>query len=104
VGAVRAGLGILLAAVLGLACCGRDMPIDLADRGGWVRLPDDPLGPGFNRQRGHRGCRRRFLDRPGGLIGGSRSLRDCDTAQGVRARKHRGFASGVSWVCSRVSC
>ena len=43
VGAVRFSLRILCAAVLGLACCGPDMPIDLADRGGWVRLPDPPL-------------------------------------------------------------
>ena len=42
-GAVRVGLGVLGAVVLGLAGCGDDMPIDLADRGGWVRLPDPPL-------------------------------------------------------------
>lgn len=41
--AVRFGLGILCAAVLGLAGCGQDKPIDLADRGVWVRLPDPPL-------------------------------------------------------------
>ena len=29
--------------VLGLAGCGQDMPIDLAARGDWVRLPDPPL-------------------------------------------------------------
>ena len=29
--------------VLGLAGCGQDMPIDLAERGSWVRLPDPPL-------------------------------------------------------------
>ncbi len=34
---------MLCAAVLGLVGCGEDMPIDLADRGGWVRLPDPPL-------------------------------------------------------------
>ena len=43
VGAVRISLGALFAAVLCLACCGQDMPIDLADRGSWVRLPDPPL-------------------------------------------------------------
>ena len=42
-GAVKVGLGMLGAVVLGLAGCGDDMPIDLADRGGWVRLPDPPL-------------------------------------------------------------
>ena len=42
-GAVKLGLGMLAAVVLGLAGCGDDMPIDLADRGGWARLPDPPL-------------------------------------------------------------
>ena len=41
--AVRIGLGVLCAVVLGLAGCGQDMPIDLAERGAWVRLPDPPL-------------------------------------------------------------
>ena len=39
----KVGLGILSVAVLGLAGCGQDMPIDLAERGGWTRLPDPPL-------------------------------------------------------------
>ena len=43
VGAVKVGLGVLCAVVLGLGGCGQDMPIDLAERGGWVRLPDPPL-------------------------------------------------------------
>ena len=43
VSAVRVGLGVLCAVVLGLAGCGQDMPIDLAERGGWVRLPEPPL-------------------------------------------------------------
>ena len=43
VSAVRVRLGVLCAVVLGLVGCGDDMPIDLADRGGWVRLPDPPL-------------------------------------------------------------
>ena len=43
VSAVRVGLGVLCAVVLGLAGCGQDMPIDLADRGDWVRLPEPPL-------------------------------------------------------------
>ena len=34
---------MLSAVVLGLAGCGQDMPIDLAERGGWVRLPAPPL-------------------------------------------------------------
>ena len=42
-GAVKVGLGVLSAVVLGLAGCGQDMPIDLAERGVWVRLPDPPL-------------------------------------------------------------
>ena len=41
--AVKVGLGILSVVVLGLAGCGQDMPIDLAGRGGWARLPDPPL-------------------------------------------------------------
>ena len=41
--AVKVGLGILSVVVLGLAGCGQDMPIDLAERGGWARLPDPPL-------------------------------------------------------------
>ena len=41
--AVGVGLGVLSAVVLGLAGCGQDMPVDLAERGGWVRLPDPPL-------------------------------------------------------------
>ena len=40
---VKVGLGVLCAVVLGLVGCGQDMPIDLAERGGWVRLPDPPL-------------------------------------------------------------
>ena len=36
-------MGVLCAVVLGLVGCGEDVPIDLADRGGWVRLPDPPL-------------------------------------------------------------
>ena len=43
VSAVRVGLGVLSVVVLGLAGCGQDVPIDLADRGAWVRLPDPPL-------------------------------------------------------------
>ena len=34
---------VFCAVVLGLAGCGQDMAIDLAERGGWVRLPDPPL-------------------------------------------------------------
>lgn len=45
-GAVKAGLGVLCVALLGLAGCGQDMLIDLADRGVWVRLPDPPLSGG----------------------------------------------------------
>ncbi len=36
-------MGVLCVVVLGLVGCGEDVPIDLADRGGWVRLPDPPL-------------------------------------------------------------
>ena len=43
VNAVKVGLGMLCVVVLGLAGCGQDVPLDLADRGGWVRLPDPPL-------------------------------------------------------------
>ena len=40
---MKIGLGVLCVVVMGLAGCGRGMPIDLPERGGWVRLPDPPL-------------------------------------------------------------
>ena len=48
VGAVKVGLGmrclgVLSAVVLGLAGCGHGVPIVLAERGSWVKLPDPPL-------------------------------------------------------------
>ena len=39
----RVGALALCAVMLGLAACGQDAAIDLAERGDWVRLPDPPL-------------------------------------------------------------
>ena len=40
---VMVRLGVVCAVMAGLVGCGQDMPVDLTERGGWVRLPDPPL-------------------------------------------------------------